>query len=50
MRNLLDRAFYSALKQMISDSSYDWCNPECVVARGEATEAILEFAEKFMQT
>ena len=33
MRKVPDSAFYSALKQMIPDSSYHWCNPECVVER-----------------
>ena len=45
-RKLPDSAFYSALKQMIPDSSYDWCNPECVVEHGDAAEAILELAAR----
>jgi nucleotide-binding universal stress UspA family protein len=46
MRKLPDSAFYSALKQMIPDSSYDWCKPECVVEHGDAAEVILELAAK----
>ena len=45
-RKLPDSAFYSALKQMIPDSSYDWCKPECVVEHGDAAEAILELAAR----
>ena len=46
MRKLPESAFYSALKQMIPDSSYDWCKPECVVEHGDAAEAILELAAR----
>jgi nucleotide-binding universal stress UspA family protein len=46
MRKLPDSAFYSALKQMIPDSSYDWCKPECVVECGDAAEAILQLAAR----
>ncbi len=46
MRPLPESAFHSALKRIIPDSSYDWCNPECVVEHGEATKAILEFATR----
>jgi nucleotide-binding universal stress UspA family protein len=46
MHDLPESAFHSALKQMIPDSSYDWCNPESVVEHGEAIEAILEFAAR----
>jgi nucleotide-binding universal stress UspA family protein len=46
MRKLPDSAFHSALKQMIPDSSYDWCKPECVVECGDAAEAILELAAR----
>lgn len=46
MHNLPESAFHSALKQMIPDSSYDWCNPECVVEHGDAAEVILELAAK----
>ena len=45
-REVLDRAFQTALKKMIPESSYDWCNPECVVEHGDAAEAILELAER----
>jgi nucleotide-binding universal stress UspA family protein len=46
MRQIPESAFHSALKQMIPNSSYDWCNPECVVAHGEATEGIIELAAR----
>jgi nucleotide-binding universal stress UspA family protein len=46
VRKLPDSAFYSALKQLIPDSSYDWCKPECVVERGDAAEAILDLAAR----
>jgi nucleotide-binding universal stress UspA family protein len=46
MRKLPESAFHSALKQMIPDSSYDWCKPECVVEHGDATEAILQLAAR----
>lgn len=42
----LDEAFQSALNRIIPQSSYDWCNPECVVGHGDAAKAILELAEK----
>jgi nucleotide-binding universal stress UspA family protein len=46
LRQLPESAFRSALKQMIPNSSYDWCNPECVVEHGEATKGILELAAR----
>lgn len=45
-REFVDGAFESALKRMIPESSYDWCNPECVVQHGDAAKAILELATK----
>ncbi|WP_263368883.1 universal stress protein [Edaphobacter bradus] len=45
-RDFVDGAFESALKRMIPESSYDWCNPECVVEHGDAAKAILELATK----
>ena len=45
-REFLDGAFQSVLKRMIPESSYDWCNPECVVEHGDAAQAILELAER----
>ena len=42
----LDEAFQSALNRIIPQSSYDWCNPKCVVGHGDAAKAILELAEK----
>jgi nucleotide-binding universal stress UspA family protein len=38
--------FRRALKEMIPESAYDWCDPECVVERGYAGEAILKLAER----
>jgi nucleotide-binding universal stress UspA family protein len=45
-REFLEGAFQSALKRMIPESSYDWCNPECVVEQGDAAKAILGLATK----
>jgi nucleotide-binding universal stress UspA family protein len=45
-REFLDGPFQSALKRMIPESSYDWCNPDCVVEHGDAAQAILELAER----
>ena len=39
-------AFRRALKKMIPESAYDWCDPECVVEHGYAGEAILKLAER----
>ena len=39
-------AFQRALKKMIPESAYDWCDPECVVEHGYAGEAILKLAER----
>jgi nucleotide-binding universal stress UspA family protein len=41
-----DGAFKRALKEMIPESAYDWCDPECVVEHGYAGEAILKLAER----
>jgi nucleotide-binding universal stress UspA family protein len=45
-KDFLDVGFQSALNRMVPQSSYDWCNPECVVEHGDAPRAILELAEK----
>jgi nucleotide-binding universal stress UspA family protein len=45
-KEFLDGAFQSALKRMVPESSYDWCNPECVVEHGDAARAILELSER----
>jgi nucleotide-binding universal stress UspA family protein len=42
----LDQAFLSALRKMVPECSYDWCNPEFVVEHGKAIEAILELAAR----
>jgi nucleotide-binding universal stress UspA family protein len=42
----LANAFQSALKRLIPESSYDWCNPECVVEYGNAADAVLRLAER----
>jgi nucleotide-binding universal stress UspA family protein len=39
-------AFQRALKAMIPECAYDWCDPECVVEHGYAGEAILRLAER----
>ncbi len=41
-----DGAFQRALKKMIPESAYDWCDPECVVEHGYAGEAILRLADR----
>jgi nucleotide-binding universal stress UspA family protein len=45
-QELSDGAFQRALKNMIPESAYDWCDPECVVEHGYAGEAILKLAER----
>ena len=45
-RESWDKTFQAALERMIPESSYDWCNPECVVEYGDAAKAILELAER----
>ena len=45
-KEALDAAFQTDLKRMIPESSYDWCNPECVIEHGDAAQAILELAER----
>ena len=45
-RDYLDLQFKEALERMIPESSYDWCNPECVVAHGDASQAILDLARR----
>jgi nucleotide-binding universal stress UspA family protein len=42
----LDEAFRKALRERIPQSSYDWCDPECVVEHGAAPKAILELAKR----
>jgi nucleotide-binding universal stress UspA family protein len=43
---LLDNDFLRTLKEMIPESSYDWCSPECVIEHGDAASAILEVADR----
>jgi nucleotide-binding universal stress UspA family protein len=45
-QELSDGAFQRALRNMIPESAYDWCDPECVVEHGYAGEAILKLAER----
>jgi nucleotide-binding universal stress UspA family protein len=40
----MERTFEAALKNLIPNSAYDWCNPECVVEHGNPVEAILGLA------
>ena len=42
----LDEAFRKALQLRIPVSSYDWCEPECVVEHGTAPKAILDLARR----
>jgi nucleotide-binding universal stress UspA family protein len=46
IRETLDKGFEAALKQLIPESSYDWCSPECVVEHGDAGNAILDLAAR----
>jgi len=43
---LLDGDFLRALRKMIPASSYDWCNPECVIEHGDAATVILAVADR----
>lgn len=45
-RKAHDTAFRASLKRMIPESSYEWCTPEAVVEHGDASEAILDLAER----
>jgi nucleotide-binding universal stress UspA family protein len=45
-QELSEGGFRRALKEMIPESAYDWCDPECVVEHGYAGEAILRLAER----
>ena len=45
-RKAIDAPFKAALKNMIPESSYEWCTPETVVEHGDAAQAILELAER----
>ncbi len=42
----LDESFRKALAARIPESSYDWCDPECVVEHGAAPKAILDLAKR----
>jgi nucleotide-binding universal stress UspA family protein len=41
-----EKTFESLLRKMIPRSSYDWCNPECIVEHGDVSEAILSLATR----
>jgi nucleotide-binding universal stress UspA family protein len=45
-RDQLKEGFGKRLNEMIPESSYDWCSPECVVEYGDAAEQILSLAGK----
>lgn len=45
-REFLDGAFQTALKKMVPECSYDWCNPEFIVEHGDAAKAILGLAAR----
>ena len=42
----LDLAFRKALQERIPESSYDWCDPECIVEHGKAVQTILDLASR----
>jgi nucleotide-binding universal stress UspA family protein len=42
----LDEGFRKALEARIPVTSYDWCEPECVVEHGAAPRAILDLAKR----
>jgi nucleotide-binding universal stress UspA family protein len=46
MEKFVDGAFKDALRRLVPETSYDWCNPEFVVEHGEAANAILGLAER----
>jgi nucleotide-binding universal stress UspA family protein len=43
---LVDGAFKDALRRLVPETSFDWCNPEFIVKHGEAATAILGLAER----
>jgi nucleotide-binding universal stress UspA family protein len=43
---IVDEAFKDALRRLVPETSYDWCNPEFIVEHGEAPTAILDLAER----
>ena len=45
-RQLAEGRFQEALRQLIPETSYDWCNPEFIVEHGDAATAILGLAER----
>jgi nucleotide-binding universal stress UspA family protein len=45
-RSLVEGAFQAALKRLVPESSYDWCNPEFVIEHGDASDAILKLAAR----
>ena len=45
-KEFLEGAFQTAMKRMVPDCSYDWCNPEFVVEHGDAAKAILDLAAR----
>lgn len=42
----LQLKFEAALQNLIPQSTYDWCAPECVVEQGDAATHLLELAKK----
>jgi nucleotide-binding universal stress UspA family protein len=45
-RDELQHGFGKRLNEMIPESSYDWCDPECVVEYGDAAERILDLSRR----
>ncbi len=46
VKKAVDEAFKEALRRLVPETSYDWCNPEFIVEHGEAATAILGLAER----
>ena len=45
-RDDLQEGFGRRLREIVPESSYDWCTPESVIEYGDAAEQILRLAEK----
>jgi nucleotide-binding universal stress UspA family protein len=45
-RDELKAGFGKRLREMVPESSYDWCTPESVIEYGDATEQILSLADR----
>jgi nucleotide-binding universal stress UspA family protein len=45
-KQLAEGRFQEALRQIVPETSYDWCNPEFIVEHGDAATAILGLADR----